>query len=308
MNRYIQTFFRHRLLLIAPLVIALTASLGYALERPHKYVAQATLWADSPLPADSSIVTGKDTPAVNQAAVLTELLRTRDFLDKVAHLMPAAGNRPATVPKSIVVATAGPQVITISVTATAPRLASESAKAVVDQFIAEVVDTRQQRGRALQDYYKQRLDAATKALTYAQQQLDLYVRAHPAGAGGGSGDPTSTQLASNVTQAQDQFYSAQDSLTKAGIDASRAGDSSQLRVVDQPVVPRIPVSNKKKIIFAGVGGFLAGGVISLLTLVLFVATDTSARQEADIEDALGLQVVGTVKQFPNGRRGKRQAS
>ena len=46
MLRYLEVFYRHRLLLIAPIIIALLASVGFAVTRPRTYEATAQLWFD----------------------------------------------------------------------------------------------------------------------------------------------------------------------------------------------------------------------------------------------------------------------
>src|SRR4029077_19674934 len=55
MLRYLEVFYRHRLLLIAPIIIALLASVGFAVTRPRTYEATAQLWFD-PLTASQAQV------------------------------------------------------------------------------------------------------------------------------------------------------------------------------------------------------------------------------------------------------------
>ena len=72
-------------------------------------------------------------------------------------------------------------------------------------------------------------------------------------------------------------------------------------MIDQPTVPQFPKSRKKQLVFGGVGALLAGGMISLLALLFLVASDKTVRDVADIEEELGLNVVGTIGQFRTRR-------
>jgi capsular polysaccharide biosynthesis protein len=322
-RRYLQVFFRHPLLLSAPVVIALAASLTIQLRAPAKYMAQGTLWADAPIPNESTIVSATNpTPSVTQAGVLAELLHTHDFLVKVGKRSPWAtylASQPPAVAdrvvdglsRSVVITEPGSQVINVAVKSNTADSAAGLAKAVMNEFVDEVVATRQARGKSLTDYYKQRVDVAAKSLSDAQGQIGQYLRGRPAtgvtgtAAVGTAEDATATQLAGTIALAQQQLVDAQNNFAKASLDLAHAADASQLHVIDQPAVPTAPQSAKKKVIFAGVGGLLAGSVISLMVLLLFVAMDTTARDEADIEGALGLHVIGSIKQVPSRRWGRR---
>ena len=55
MRRYLQAFFRHPILLSAPIIIALVVGIGYEAKQPRKWVAWATVWCDSPVPNDFRI-------------------------------------------------------------------------------------------------------------------------------------------------------------------------------------------------------------------------------------------------------------
>ena len=61
-------------------------------------------------------------------------------------------------------------------------------------------------------------------------------------------------------------------------------------------------SHKKAIVYAGVGGLFAGGVISILLLSLLVSNDTSPWDAEDVENELGLTVVGSIDQLSSPRR------
>src|SRR4051812_18549090 len=87
-RNYVELFFRHRLLLLAPLVIAFMLGAGWGLMQPRTYVAGATMWTDAPLPNDSTVANVEAAPSTGQQSLLNELLATRKFLLAVANDSP----------------------------------------------------------------------------------------------------------------------------------------------------------------------------------------------------------------------------
>jgi len=177
---YAETFFRHRLLLTAPVLIAFVLAAAYGMKQPRSYVAAATLWVDRRIPADSTIGTspGSDWPSAGQQALLTSLLASRGFMLAVAKDSPLAGrlNGPqlevdlalTRLAATVSVATPGPQVMAIAVKQPAPELATGVAAAVVRQFLREEENRIRARGKAQITYDKQQLSAASRSVRTAE--------------------------------------------------------------------------------------------------------------------------------------------
>ncbi|HMC09184.1 MAG TPA: hypothetical protein VKL22_07680 [Actinomycetota bacterium] len=313
MRRYLQAFFRHPILLSAPIIIALVVGIGYEAKQPRKWVAWATVWCDSPVPNDSTVFsTTSQPPSGGQAAVFTELLQTHAFQASVGAHSPWASYLAShsqadddrvlgRIVGSISVSTPGPHVLAISASGATPEQAAQLATAVTTQYISGVVGTEQTRAQALVGYYQQEVDATQKELAAAQAKLNDWLRANPVGAAGSVSDLTGTQLAAAVAVAQQRYDDAAANRTRAGLSLTTAPEAGGLRVIDQPTVPQFPKSRKKQLIFGGVGALLAGGMISLLALLFLVASDKTVRDVADIEEELGLNVVGTIGQFRTRR-------
>ena len=90
MIRYLETFYRHPRLFIAPVILALVSSVVFAFLQPVTYQAQARIWYDlkGGLASNNTADSGFNqyvTPAERQAQVLNELINTRAFAAKVAH-------------------------------------------------------------------------------------------------------------------------------------------------------------------------------------------------------------------------------
>jgi capsular polysaccharide biosynthesis protein len=316
---YVETFFRHRLLLIAPVVIAFVLAAAYGLQQPRGYVAGATLWTDRRIPADSAIGTapGSDVPSAGQMALLTSLLASRNFMMLVAQDSPLADRIQgpqldvdlalARLAATVSVATPGPQVMAIVVRQPSPELATGVASAVVRQFMREEERRIRARATAQITYDKQQLSAASKAVRTAEAALLAYTRTHPGA--GQSRQPTSadttlnsaeTSLVGALALAQ-QNYSEAAKAYNASTAAYTQANTAALEVLDQPN-QAFPQGRKKIVIFCAVGGLLAGLSISVVALLLLVTRDRAVRDEADLQQALGLRVVGTIDEFSKRRR------
>jgi hypothetical protein len=110
-------------------------------------------------------------------------------------------------------------------------------------------------------------------------------------------DATVTQLTQALSVAQTNYDAATSHLTDAGVGLSSVADSGVLRVFDSPRTTGLPAGRKKKLIFGGVAGLFAGAMVSLFILIFLVVGDRAVHGTGDLEDLLGLQVVGTIDQF-----------
>ena len=317
MKRYLRTFRRHKFLVIAPLVLTLVVGLGYELTSPRSYHAQATLWADAPVPDSSTVLATNppsQSPASQAASVLSELLATNQFLTELGPHSPWAAylrRHPGAVDtvfasllKDTTVSVLGPQVIGVTYQSSDQATTAPMARAISNAFVAKLVALQQARDQQQITYDKQNEETALNALTGQQKLLDQYVAAHPQAA---ATDPTELQLSGNVATAEQAYGSAVASYNSTELDLSSATDTSALHVIDQPAVT-YAAGRKKKIAYGGIGGMFAGGVISLLLLSWLVSKETAPWDAGDLEDDLGLTVVGSIEQLPSERRRYRGVS
>ena len=310
MRRYVQAFFRHPFLLTMPIVLAVAVSLGYEFRQPRSFAASATMWCDVPVPNQSSIFSGtSELPSASQSVVLMELLQTREFLSKVGHRGPWAGYLTAhpgsegdrllfQLAGDVSVGTPGPHVLAIATKGASSEEALALAKSVADAYVTEVNDTQRTRAQSSVGFYKLQVDQASTALAAAQDKLTKYLAANQgSGPMGALVDATVAQLTQAVSVAQSNYDQATSHLTGAGVGLSSVADSGVLRVFDSPRTTGLPVSRKKKLVFGGVAGIFAGALVSLFTLLFLVVGDRAVHGTGDVEDLLGMQVVGTIDQF-----------
>jgi uncharacterized protein involved in exopolysaccharide biosynthesis len=299
---YRQTFRNHRTLLIAPIVVVMFLALWITAGAPKRYEATASLWVDNLPPAPSSLTQNDPairTPADQEQTLVTELLQTRDFRVRVAHEGPLAaylGSHPSNGwgptallsqlrgapsvdmqitkefgPKEFTTFEAGPQVLQLSYKAGTPQVAAGTLKALLLEIGRSQSRFNAERDKATVSYNQSQVTAATKALSDARQNVLEYQRAHPAAT---SSDPqlaalertartASKDLAAKTTTLN-QSQLAPTTLSPQGTPSASTGFS----VIDPPKIPTGPVSGKKKLVMAVVGGLFAGGILSLLGLIM----------------------------------------
>jgi uncharacterized protein involved in exopolysaccharide biosynthesis len=288
---YLETFFRHKYLLMLPVVLGFVVGAFFAFQVPRSYVAGASIWADTNVPDPTTVGTtgGQTPPSAGQAALLTQLLATRSFMQSVVETSPLAqefgqmdqlqaDQLIGEVASTISVATPGPQLMTVSTKRKDPAEAIGLASAVVTQFEQAQGQELTNRAKAQVQYDKKRLEAAQQALRDA---------------------PRSDAIQSLYAEAA-KAYSAS-TLNLAAL------QTSGVRVLDEPT-GAYPQARRKVLLFGAAGGLLAGLTVALLGLILLMARDRAVRGEDDLE-SLGLELGGTLPRFaPDVRTPRRRVA
>jgi uncharacterized protein involved in exopolysaccharide biosynthesis len=321
-NRHLATFSRHRIGLILPVVIALLISSWYATSRPHKYESSMTVWLDTAVPGQSSLVNPQYyTPASEAQQTLQELLGTEQFLVDVGHRGPLASYFANRVPVSwingeivsalsnkVTASVSGPQVLRITMTSTNPAYMQGTLNAVAAEYLNQVTGTLKGRGQAGVAYYQTQVDSSKLSLEEANAAVTSYQEAHP------TASPTSSVTLNQLTQvafeAQNAYTSNQNSLDQAELSVQNVATPTAFHVIDAASAP-FRLSSKKHMIFTIVAGLAAGITISILALSALTARDKTARVPEDIETMLGMNVVGTIEEsrrrrlaLPRGSRSR----
>jgi uncharacterized protein involved in exopolysaccharide biosynthesis len=322
-TRYIETFFRHKVLLLTPLVLTLLVSFWYVKSQPTTYMNSMKVWFDNQLPSPGYLdPTGSNgpAPATTAQTLLGQLLSTRDFLVRAAQRGPAAdyiAKQPdpnaaastigGTIGSSVTAFAVGPQILSVGMTGRDPKFVTQQLSAVVDEYFDYVKTLRGAREQAMVSYYKPRLDDANTTLQQAQAAQLAYVETHPLAGTAGTPDPQYNALTVAVTTAQNQYNDVQKNYTQA--DQALTTEQAQVssHVIDLPGAASAS-SKKKAAIFAGGAGIFFGLLVGLLGLIALTAADTAARRREDVETTTGdLQVVATIAEFPKERERTREA-
>lgn len=273
---YVEALFRHKYLLILPIVLGLAVGTALAFRAPRKYVANASFWADTRVPEESTMGTtgGQSWPSSGQAALLQQYLNTRSFMSSVVGTSPLAEEFRAsdtlsadrlltTVAGEVAVSTPGPQLVVLTVTTTSPEEAMGVATAVLKQFEEVQIAQTVTRAKALAAYNHQQVESARRALD---------------------------RSANNRTREQ---YAMARAAYEASTAAVTSAASAGVQIVDKPDLA-LPQARRTTLMFGAVGGMLAGFTLSVLALILLMARDRSVRGEAEAESLLGLEVIGTI--------------
>jgi uncharacterized protein involved in exopolysaccharide biosynthesis len=320
-KRYLETFSRHKIVLILPVVIALVISGKYATSAPHKYESGMTVWFDTSAPNPSSLQSPPPygTSAAEGQALLQEFLATRQFLVNVGRRGPLAslltgghpnGETPAVaaavdneiagvLSHGFAVSVLGPQVAAVTLTGPDPSYLPGTLQALATEFVDEVGGTLKSRNAASVQYYQAQVNVAQTAVKKANAAASAYQLSHP-GALAGT-DATYDQLVRIAADAQTTYTGLQNNLQQANLSAANATSAASFHVIDPPL-GTFRLSNKKHMIFTVVAGLAAGLIVSALALSALTALDKTARRQEDIDGVAGMEVVASIRELPRGGR------
>jgi polysaccharide biosynthesis transport protein len=334
MLRYLETFFRHRLLLISPTVVLVALAIGWVAFQPPTYDATVRLWVQRQQLVVNPNTNPYVTPAQEQAAVITELLGTRYFCAKVGarsgldqFLADPHGVRPSlpqqllarlglasdTAPSlsghalddavydqisKAVVLDAGPQIVTITFRGTEPVEAAKVAQAIADQFVEESLSSQRTQVSAEVDFYTGQVKDAQAQLVAADAALDEYLNAHSDQRTAVLPDARLTQLKRTDDDARQRVSALQSKLDEASLDMAALGrkDTSGIRVLDQ-AAPPAQNSIKRLLLEAGAVSLLLGLLVMAVGIMVLTLLDSTFRQPEEVEQFLDLRPVGSVPQL-----------
>lgn len=285
-SRLLETFFRRWWLYLLPIVLLFALGVASTLTSGSTYRSNGiVLVSSSSLLADLSGTTsnpfGQETPAAYTSRQVNTLLQTDQFLDLVvknAGLTEAMASGAVTrqsIRKSIFASATGDALVSVATTSSNPELSFRLAQSTIDSFTQFEVEAGQADSASAVDELTRQIEA--------QQQV--------------------VSDAADVTALQDaraklEDYQKQLEQAKLVGDQAGADVAQRLRVIDTPIAPTAPESNRKADIQT-VALFLALGVlVSVAALVVVTLMDHSVRYGEEIEAKLHLPVLATVPESP----------
>jgi uncharacterized protein involved in exopolysaccharide biosynthesis len=330
MIRYLETFYRHRLVLVNLLVLSVVVAVLMVMAQPRSSESSAKIWLDAPV-LTSAGAQSTATTADQSAAVLKELLRTHAFSTKVGarggladalaatpdssggilsraqRMLARFGfgrilSRPQpidervydTLNKDVKVESDGPQVVTISFHAASAEVAQGTVQALLDQFSDEILSVRRAQSKTVVDFFAQQVKDQQAALSAADMTVSQYLAAHPQLRGT---DTTLLALQHAADLARQRYQTLVLELDQAKLDQTAQEQAGAgFRVIDPPGLA-LSGGLAKTVLRATVGGLAAGLMLTLFFLLALTAADTSLRRPEEVSGALGLRLVGTVPRF-----------
>ena len=327
MIRYLETFYRHRLLTVTPLILAIGITVGIALAQPRMYESSARIWFYGAALTGTAPGQPYTSAAEQQSGVLRELLNSRTFCTKVGHRGPLAGYLASgsTIPSNVVAAlgarlglarftgpsgsvdervydvlsqkievtTIGPQVVAIRFAAPDPGVAQGTLQALVAQFSDEILGNLHGQAQAAVDFFNQQVKTQAAEVSADNDKVAAYVKAHPK-AGASDADLVSLQhTAELASQQYDQSLLELDQ-AKSDLAAETSAAGAGFRAIDAPNLPDRPTGFLGLLLRALAAGILAGLFISGFTVLALTAADNSLRRPEEVRGALGLRTVGSI--------------
>lgn len=343
MHRYLETFYRHRKALLTPVIVALVVSVAFVAVQPRTYQAKAQLWFNSTaVVGEASQADQNRTPAQVGQGVFQELLQTRSFCVSVGRQGPLAsymqnGHMPSDplsaatgqldalrgkppvnqqqkvddavqslLQKQVKTSVTGSQIVTVTFDYSNPDVAAGTLQELTKEFSDQVLTAQRVRNQ-------QQLDQLNQQVAYAQKQVAAndaaatqYVARHPELATAGS-DSTYQGLQQVADQAHQQLAQATQQRDQAQVRQNQLqkGSALDFRVIDPANIPDRSQSYALTLLAGAVAGLAIGVMIAVVALVALVLADRTFRTASDVEQALGLKVVGQVPLRPTAKgRGK----
>lgn len=317
--RFLETFFRHKLLILLPLLITplIVVPFSFVLVKPY-YETTAGLWVERPAYVPNTEDWGRYvTPAQNQHVRLTELLKTRSFIEDIARrttlgpLLESPEGRDDVfeyLQRAIYPLPTGNKLLSIRVRTEDPDLSMEVANATVAAFRERAQNERLVQASSAIAFYEQQLRDSETELGSRRENVQRYLAANPRLVSEDPRNPTTPRVSlptSAVDPQLGEMLSRLESnereverirglLDQARFDASAAleGTDSTLQLLDPPVYPARSQRERRRLLIFPAAAVVIGGLVSALLLVGLTAADRSVRSSADLR--LAGRVVGVV--------------
>jgi uncharacterized protein involved in exopolysaccharide biosynthesis len=302
-ERVLEAFFRHALLIVLPVVLIPLDVTAWVLSTPPQYEAQAGIWVERPtyLNLSSDELTRYLPPATVQRNRLVELLRTRSFVSAVVSGTPledlfseaaGAAELDQLFARDFDAVQSGDHLLVLQFRAEDRAIALEVLSAIVAEFRNRASDDRKLQARLAIAFYQSRLGDADSSLSQARSDVAKYLAANPSVAATltRSGidvarlDPGFAELERRVDTAQRDADSARSYLQTAELDVSAGAqtDALSFRVVDAAGVSATPSRQIRKVLSYPILALLAGVLLSGSILLGLTLSDHSIRSLADL--------------------------
>ncbi len=302
-EKTLEAFFRHWLLVILPIIVIPLVVTAWVFATPPQYDAQTSVWVDRPtyLNFGTDELTRYLPPATVQRNHLGELMQTRTFLNDVVAATPlkpllsdpsGAAELDRMFVRDLDILQTGDHLLLIQFRAEDRTVAFQMVNAIVDQFRKRVAEDRQNQAQLAITFYTARLNNGNTSLTQARSDLAKYLAANPSvaatlvqrGVEVARLDPGFADLQRRVDVAQGDADSARQALAAAQLDYSAGVQSDALgfRVIDPTGVSATPSRQLKKALAYPMIALVVGLALSAASVFLLALSDHSVRSLADL--------------------------
>jgi uncharacterized protein involved in exopolysaccharide biosynthesis len=303
--RLVETFFRHWLLIVAPIVVLPLAAIVVTLGTPAPYESSAGVWVERSTYLDvANDASRYITPAQSQANRLAELLRSPAFVSDVIGRSGLTARRNDSLRRTfqdgIDIVPVGDHYIVLRLRADIAEDASRLLNATIAAFNVRSKADLQVQARVAIALYQNRLAEAQDRQAKAGAALSAYLAANP-GLRGSTGYVTALgaldskfgDLQHATQAAMSDADRARALLDRAQLDAAAAqvGQELGFQVTDPPQLPTARSIQLRKILIYPAAGLVAGLVGTVVLFLLFVLGDQAIRRETDLPSRARLVAV-----------------
>ena len=322
-RRGLEVFFRRWWLYLLPLALFTAVGVVKSFHSPSGYQSVGVIDVSKDTLLSQLTNVGGDTfgyekPSASTARTINSLLGTDQFMASVATRAGVTGALNSGqltrlgMRQALAVLTDGDTLVQVVATTDNPDLSAKLAKGTIDSFIQYVIDGDISESKAAEAFFQSQLQSYRSAVEQAQQVLNDYAAKHPGGPQ--EQRPLAEQveiqqLTSAVTQAQDQYSTAQQKSEEARLATEQAttNASQRLRIIDQPKADPIPLSGLKKSVMTLMIFVFVGLLLSMTAVVLGTVLDRSLRTADDVDALLHLPALAVVPDVTRSRSSTRHA-
>src|SRR5262249_21079312 len=282
-TKFLEAFFRHKLLVLLPPVLIPLIVGPYALvTAPIYYESWAGIWVDKPQYLAYSDFSPYSSPASQQSNRLLEVMRTRSFITDIAKrtsLAPLVGNSRGEERINSIIGTGftmipnGDHLLVLHFKSDTPRLAFDMLNAIIDTFRENAATDRVNQASLAISFYQGRLQTAQEELKNTTTSVRQYTAANPNLASlnldrAGSSefllppqvsDPQLADMMGKLKSDQAQVEALRAALETAQFDASAGLEGQELgfQTIDPPQLPTGPTRALRKQLVYPIAGEVA---------------------------------------------------
>lgn len=306
--RLLDSFFRHKILHVLPLIAFAALGVWYVATQEVEYQAKGVLLVeDETLLTSLSGVGGEgngfQSPADRISIEVNSLLQTDAFVRDIAERAGLGGELTAfqvsLVRGSIGAYPAGANLVHVWANDSVPEAARDKAAAAIEGLIQFQVDSAVEDSSTAETV----LDPLTKQyrddLREANRELTAYLNDHPLPASGVRPPDEQfrvDQLTRSVSQAEGRYADALQKEESARLARTQAQSSVEDRfeVVDQPQLPVAPLGQLRTKVLNVAVFMTVGFILSIASVVLGAVLDQSVRYPLDVTMRLDTEVLGVI--------------
>ncbi len=308
-SRYVELVFRHWIRFAILLLVLPAAVTAASLTLLRTYQASAALWVENPTYFGAAAAAAGwnqyQTPAQNQADILSQILQTRDFRDKLGDALATSGTVSdplardqllRSLPRPITVSATGSRLMTVSFSCRQPAFCLAVVSSTVDLYRDRLGQLQKQQAELASTYLTNQLQDAQKTLSASQDALQKYLRAHPrVTLADALNVPELDLLVRQSDRDRAQVTALEQRLSEVQlISLGTAGALTSIStVVDPPrLVPPGPITSGsiQRALLVWFACLAAGGVY----LMVLALIERAPRDPRELERRFGVPVVGTI--------------